>query len=470
MRVVLRQSTTFCVTCQLSTSAEIALHWVENSRKINWRPVENSSCKTCWILTHLNWRMIFLQESTLTTWFGSMSGEVTEWGHDFACVSSRPRGSGTTCLQERQTLFIKYLLAKAASCKEFGIVVVDISVAFMHARTDEEIYVKVPSGIKSSKSWKLKAAVNGTRKASKDWQEYSSDRLVTNILFQQNDINPCIYKRFCDDFDLEQHGEDFLVCVVWHEVWKNWQRNSTDIFWWRSLKLWVWNLNTRVKLIFSNVASLLRNLVGVLSWIKGMWKVCWMEWWWIIANPCLLLDRRDSRATMRRRNWMPRNIESSDPVLESVSTWQSNASTLPSARRKLWERQLDRPQPPRQSWSESRVTSKDASDVCWISRGWESWTTSSMWRWMRKPKDKVLNVCRSTGNWPVLHITSLVSDTGNRVTILSWVIGQDDHEGLYWGSVRETFAGVPDSTNFQNRTLDGQQQRQGHHTTSWARA
>ena len=39
----------------------------------------------------------------------------------------------------------------AASCKDFGILVIDISVAFMHARTDEEIYVKVPSGIKSSK-------------------------------------------------------------------------------------------------------------------------------------------------------------------------------------------------------------------------------------------------------------------------------------------------------------------------------
>ena len=48
------------------------------------------------------------------------------------------------------TFFIKYLLAKAASCKDFGILVIDISVAFMHARTDEEIYVKVPTGIQSS--------------------------------------------------------------------------------------------------------------------------------------------------------------------------------------------------------------------------------------------------------------------------------------------------------------------------------
>ena len=40
----------------------------------------------------------------------------------------------------------------------------------------------------------------------------SHAHLVTNMLFQQNDINPCIYKRFCDKLDLEQHGDDFLVC------------------------------------------------------------------------------------------------------------------------------------------------------------------------------------------------------------------------------------------------------------------
>ena len=82
------------------------------------------------------------------------------------------------------TVFIKYWLAKAASCKDFGILVIEKSVAFfMHARTDEEIHGKVPSGIKSSSFWKLKAAVNGTRKASKHWQGYSSGKLVTNYAF-----------------------------------------------------------------------------------------------------------------------------------------------------------------------------------------------------------------------------------------------------------------------------------------------
>ena len=77
----------------------------------------------------------------------------------------------------------------------------------LHPRTDEEIYVKVPSDI-CSKFWRLKAAVNGTRKASK----HSCDKLVQSMLFQQNDIYPCIHKRFFDNLDLEQHGDDFLVC------------------------------------------------------------------------------------------------------------------------------------------------------------------------------------------------------------------------------------------------------------------
>ena len=78
------------------------------------------------------------------------------------------------CLRERQTrFFIKYLMAKAASCNDFGLLVVDTSVAFVHARTDEKVHVKVPSGVERSRFWRLKAEVNGTRKASKHWGKSS---------------------------------------------------------------------------------------------------------------------------------------------------------------------------------------------------------------------------------------------------------------------------------------------------------
>ena len=131
------------------------------------------------------------------------------------CVSSRPSGSEMICLRERQTRFsssICWQKLRVARISEFF--VVDISVAFMHARTDEEIHVKVPSGIKSSRFGRLKAAVSGTRKASKHWQEFSCDKLVTKMCFQRHDINPCIYvftSGFSDNLDLEQHGADFLV-------------------------------------------------------------------------------------------------------------------------------------------------------------------------------------------------------------------------------------------------------------------
>ena len=96
----------------------------------------------------------------------------------------KAEGSEMICLRERQTRFsIKYLLAKVAICKNFGLFVVDISAAFMHARTDEENCVKVFSGINSSRFWRLKEAVNGTRRASKHWQEFAFDKFVKNYIF-----------------------------------------------------------------------------------------------------------------------------------------------------------------------------------------------------------------------------------------------------------------------------------------------
>ena len=105
---------------------------------------------------------------------------------------------------ERQTRFsssICWLLrvARISDCSSLTLV--------LHLCTLEQM---------SSIFWRLKAAVNGTRKASKHWQECSCDKLVANMLFQQNDISPCIYKRFCDNLDVEQHSDDFSG--VWTNI------------------------------------------------------------------------------------------------------------------------------------------------------------------------------------------------------------------------------------------------------------
>ena len=71
------------------------------------------------------------------------------------CVRQfKAEGSDDLFAGTPDTLFIKCVLSEAVICKDFGVLVVDISVSFMHARTDEEIYVKVPSRIKSSRFWR----------------------------------------------------------------------------------------------------------------------------------------------------------------------------------------------------------------------------------------------------------------------------------------------------------------------------
>ena len=54
--------------------------------------------------------------------------------------------------------------------------------------------------------------MNGTRKASKHRQEYSCDKLVKSMFFQQSGVSPCISKRFSDTLELKKHGDDFLLC------------------------------------------------------------------------------------------------------------------------------------------------------------------------------------------------------------------------------------------------------------------
>ena len=109
------------------------------------------------------------------------------------------------------TLFIRWLVARASCDKNKAILMVDISVAFMHARTAEEIYARAPRDIQTTRFWMLKAVVNGARKASQQWQEASAARLH-DMGFDRSDVNPCVYRNMGTGVELEQHGDDFLGC------------------------------------------------------------------------------------------------------------------------------------------------------------------------------------------------------------------------------------------------------------------
>ena len=82
--------------------------------------------------------------------------------------------------------------------------------------------MKVPSGVKSSKYWKLKAAVNGTRKASEHWQEYSSGQAGDKYAFSNRTTS---IRAFTKDFVMvwtwNSTAMIFLVCGLTSnlEVW-----------------------------------------------------------------------------------------------------------------------------------------------------------------------------------------------------------------------------------------------------------
>ena len=110
------------------------------------------------------------------------------------------------------SFFVRFQLLKASTSRERAIMMIDVSVASMHAPIgDERVIVRVPKGVMGPTGfWILLEAVDGTRKASQMWTEFSADQ-VRGWGAQRNDHSPCIFRMADMDMDIEQHGDDFLV-------------------------------------------------------------------------------------------------------------------------------------------------------------------------------------------------------------------------------------------------------------------
>ena len=328
------------------------------------------------------------------------------------------------------TFFIKYLLAKAASCKDFGVLVIDISVAFMHARTGEEIYVKVPSGIKSSRFLRLKAAVNGTRKASKHWQEFSCDKLVTNMLFQQSDIKPCIYKRFCDNLDVEQHGDDFLVC--------GFTSNS---------ELLAEEFNGHFLVKKAEISSLKPEHQSETHCLQRRISVDDFGWHVELDQryvksllDAMAMNHCKSMATPGSKGQEGCHVESEKLDPKEHREFRSGAGICQYMTEQHFDnafstkdimREAAGPATASMTTLEANRPQRTSAMCTEIPLGWEAGRRHPRGRGCRlgwRPKD---NVRRSVGNRSVLHCSTLVCDTGNSVAILSRVRDQGDYEGFH---------------------------------------
>ena len=55
----------------------------------------------------------------------------------------------------------------------------------MHARTDQDIFVETPRDVRSSRYWRRKSAMKGTRNASQQWQTFSTVRTTCKATLMQ---------------------------------------------------------------------------------------------------------------------------------------------------------------------------------------------------------------------------------------------------------------------------------------------
>ena len=275
--------------------------------------------------------------------------------------------------------------------------------------------------------------MSGTRKASKHWQEHSSDKLVTSMLFQQNDINPCIYNRFYDDFDLEQHGDDFLVCGATQGLEELAEEFSGYLL---VKKAEIVSLKPEQQ---SETHFLKRRIsVDEFGWhveldqrhVKSLLDAIAMNHRKSMATPgskgqegnsaTEKLDAKEHREFRSGAGICQYMTEQRFDIAFSTKEIMREAAGPTTASKTKVE--ADRALPQR-----TPAMCVELPLGCQVGR---RHPCDGGCRLGQRPEDKVLNVWRSIGNWPVLHGTSLVGDTGNSVTIVGSVRGQGDHEGL----------------------------------------
>ena len=214
------------------------------------------------------------------------------------------------------------------------------------------------------------------------------------MLFQQNDIYPCIHKRFCDDLDLEQHGDDFLVCGVTRSLEK-----LTEEF----------NRNFLVKK--SEIVSLKPEhqkthfLKRSISVDEFGWHVELDQRYVKSLLDAMAMNHCKSMATPGSKGQEGNNATKKLDAKEHLE-FRSGAGICQYMTEQRFDIAFSTKETMREAAGPTTASKTKLKRIRALPLGW-------------KPKDKVLNVWRSTGNWPVLHITSLVSDTGNSVTILS---------------------------------------------------
>ena len=107
----------------------------------------------------------------------------------------------------------RVLLARAAANPDMGILIADVTAAFLQAPLDETevLVVKPPEDANTPNTlWRLKKAMYGTRKASKHWDTKKAEVMKT-LGFTRLKGDSSVYFHESLDILTEIHGDDWLA-------------------------------------------------------------------------------------------------------------------------------------------------------------------------------------------------------------------------------------------------------------------
>ena len=259
------------------------------------------------------------------------------------------------------------------------------------------------------------------------------------MLFHQKDINQCIHKRYSDNLDLEQHGDVFFVCgltskleVLADEFKNHFLVKKAEIV---SLKpehqneihflkrrISVDNFGWHVELDLRYVKSLLDAMA--MNHCKSMATPGsnGQESSRNVADSTEKLDPQEHREFRSGAGICHYMTEQRFGVAFSTKKSHEREAAGPTAASKTKLKRIARYLKGRQRCVLNFPWVRKLDDVIHVTVDAD---------WAGDPKTKVLHVWWSVGNRSVLNSSTLVSDTGNSIAILSRVRGQGDHKGLH---------------------------------------
>ena len=239
------------------------------------------------------------------------------------------------------------------------------------------------------------------------------------MLFQQNDINPCIYKRFCDDLDLELHGDDFLVC------------GATQ-----GLETLAEQFNGHFLVRNSEIVSLRPEHQIETHFLKRRisvdefgWHVELDQGYMKSLLDAMAMNHCKSMATLGSKG-QEGNSGTEKLDAEEHREFRSGVGICQYMTEQRFDIAVSTKEIMREAAGPTRASKTKLKPIARYLKGRQRCVLNFPWvakledvihvtmdaDW--RPEDKVLHVWRRIGTWPVLHGTSLVGDSGNSVTIV----------------------------------------------------